>query len=75
MRETDAARKCAFRGVPLPSGGIIHFRFQGTGSSDPSQPFGAPSGFVLIKYVSEILPRFRIAELYFIPKYIDMPRD
>ena len=31
-------------GNPLPSGGIIHFRFQGTGRLRPSQPFGAPSG-------------------------------
>ena len=33
----------------LPYGGITHIRFKGTGPKDPSQPIGAPSGFVLIK--------------------------
>ena len=50
MRETDVfippKNEIFFARIylrSLPYGGIIHFRFQGTGQC-PSQPCGAPSG-------------------------------
>ena len=52
----------ALHSCPLPYGGIIHFRFQGTGSRDPSQPFGAPSGFFIIKHFLNTLSRIQCSD-------------